>query len=142
KSFKPVARMPEDFPSQLRGVRIVRDGKLISEASAHGTPQIDVETLPASGRYARDPAEDVRDIHVGDRVRLLSFGSTGIVDQIRGDEAEVRVGSLRMREKLANLEPIGPATDNRHEVSTSRGSGRVNPSLESLKKQAATTELH
>ena len=43
---------------------------------------------------------------MGDRVRLSSFGSVGIVDSIKGDEAEVRVKSLRLREKLENLELV------------------------------------
>jgi len=43
---------------------------------------------------------------VGDMVRLRSFGSIGIVDSLKGDEAEVRVKSLRFREKLENLERV------------------------------------
>ena len=41
----------------------------------------------------------------------------------------MRVGSLHMREKLANLELIGA------EVSTSRGSGRVKSTLEDLQQK-------
>ena len=48
--------------------------------------------------------EAPRELKVGDRVKLLTLGSTGIIDRIKGNEAEVRVGSLHMREKLANLE--------------------------------------
>src|SRR5262249_42868541 len=55
---------------------------------------------------------------------------------------EVRVGSLHMRERLSNLELMDRASAKGHEVSTSRVSGRVKGSLEDLKKQAATTELH
>ena len=51
------------------------------------------------------PAE-VREIAVGDTVKLRSFGSIGIVDSLKGDEAEVRVKSLRFREKLENLELV------------------------------------
>src|SRR6185503_18710909 len=86
-----------------------------------------------------------RDLKVGDRVRLLSFGSVGIINHIRDDEAEVRVGSLRMREKLENLELVFEvsARGGSNEVSTaSRGAGRAKPSLENLRKKAATTELH
>jgi DNA mismatch repair protein MutS2 len=39
-------------------------------------------------------------------VRLKAFGSIGIVDKLTGDEAEVRVKSLRFREKLGNLELV------------------------------------
>ena len=51
-----------------------------------------------------------RDIVVGDTVRLLSFGSTGIVDEIKNGLAEVRVKSLRFRERLENLELVAPET--------------------------------
>jgi DNA mismatch repair protein MutS2 len=47
-----------------------------------------------------------REIVAGDQVRLLSFGSVGIVDRIKDGLAEVRVKSLRFKEKLENLELV------------------------------------
>jgi DNA mismatch repair protein MutS2 len=47
-----------------------------------------------------------REIVVGDKVKLLSFGSVGVVDQIKDGYAEVRVKALRFREKLQNLELV------------------------------------
>ena len=47
-----------------------------------------------------------REIVVGDNVKLRSFGSVGIVDQIKDGMAEVRVKSLRFREKLDQLELV------------------------------------
>ena len=124
-------RADAGLPSQLRGVRVVRDGKVVSRERETLTPEsVDSFANATSGREVRAPSE----IHVGDRVRLLSFGSNGIVDQIKGDEVEVRVGSLRMREKLANLELIA---EERGSSPTAREG-----SLEHLKRQAATTELH
>lgn len=55
------------------------------------------------GRYI--PSERTQ-LAVGDKVRLRSFGSIGVVEQLKGDEAEVRVKALRFREKLANLELV------------------------------------
>jgi DNA mismatch repair protein MutS2 len=43
-------------------------------------------------------------IAVGSRV-ITSFGKAGTVEKIDKDTAEVLVGSIRMREKLANLRP-------------------------------------
>ncbi|MFS8086549.1 MAG: endonuclease MutS2, partial [Acidobacteriota bacterium] len=90
---------------EIRGVRIVRDGQVVSEPSA--APE---KTKPNRERVAHTARQDIRgpqrELKVGDRVRLLSFGSVGIVNHIRDDEAEVRVGSLRMREKLDNLELV------------------------------------
>jgi len=68
---------------------------------------------------------------------LLSFGSTGIVDQIRDDEAEVRVGSLRLRERLSNLELI----DNERRGS-STVEGVAAKTRKALRRSVETTELH
>jgi DNA mismatch repair protein MutS2 len=133
----------EDLPPQLRGVKVVRDGKVIGQPNgleqAPAKMAVEDNVRVPSSEDARTP---MREIEVGDRVRLLSFGSTGIVDQIKDDEAEVRVGSLRMRERVENLELVDTATAARDEVSTSRVSGRVKGSLEDLKRQGASTELH
>jgi DNA mismatch repair protein MutS2 len=40
----------------------------------------------------------------GDAVRLRAFGKTGVVESVRDGEAEVRVGNVRLREKIKNLE--------------------------------------
>ncbi|MFN2598603.1 MAG: Smr/MutS family protein, partial [Pyrinomonadaceae bacterium] len=50
------------------------------------------------------PAAEQREIAKGDAVRLRSFGKTGTVESVRGEEAEVRVGNVRLREKVKNLE--------------------------------------
>jgi DNA mismatch repair protein MutS2 len=135
------------LPPQLRSVRVIRDGQVVSDVPP------EPETKPIQERIARAPRQDIRgplrDLKIGDRVRLLSFGSVGIVNHIREDEAEVRVGSLRMREKLENLELVyevsargGEASEGRDGVSAARGSRRVKRSLEDTRRQARSTELH
>jgi DNA mismatch repair protein MutS2 len=81
-----------------REVRVVRAGGSQEPAAKSETKL----SNRADGRQYQ-PAEP-RPIVVGDRVRLRSFGSIGIVDSIRGDDVEVRVKAVRMRERLANLE--------------------------------------
>src|SRR5207302_234244 len=132
----------EHLPTQLRGVRVIRDGQVVRDDKEQAPSKTrDVEHAEArfAGKDARAPTREIR---VGDRVRLRTLGSTGIVDRIRGDEVELRVGSLHMREKLANLELIDGASSLGDEVSTSRGSGRVKGSLENLRRQSALTEVH
>jgi DNA mismatch repair protein MutS2 len=73
-------------------VRIVRDGQTVTPALTEETPQY-ITAAP-------------REIVVGDKVKLLSFGSVGVVDQIKDGYAEVRVKALRFREKLENLELV------------------------------------
>jgi DNA mismatch repair protein MutS2 len=83
------------LPPPSRDIRVLRDGLPVSkEADAQDDYQ------PTSHRP----------IAVGDKVKLKSFGSIGIVDEIKGDEVEVRVKSLRMREKLENLELVELST--------------------------------
>jgi DNA mismatch repair protein MutS2 len=82
------------------GVRIVRNGRVVEAERPSLTEEPTLRAAPS------------REIRKGDHVRLRSFGSVGIVDKLNGDEAEVRVKSLRFREKLSNLELVEevPAT--------------------------------
>ncbi|HEY2963616.1 MAG TPA: Smr/MutS family protein [Pyrinomonadaceae bacterium] len=96
RAAKTVSEPPADATS--RGVRIVRDGQTVLGASSgpsHAEEEA-VEYVTASPR----------EIVAGDKVKLLSFGSVGIVDQIKDGYAEVRVKALRFREKLENLELV------------------------------------
>lgn len=78
-------------------VRVVRGGRVMDFGQASDDDQTE-QLAPA------------RDIIAGDRVRLRTFGSIGIVDKLKGNEAEVRVGSVRLREKIGNLELLAPVT--------------------------------
>jgi DNA mismatch repair protein MutS2 len=86
--------------SSARGVRVMRDGRPV-EASARQQEQ------PAPDPAARSVPS--REIRVGDRVRLRSFGSEGVVETLHGEDAEVRVKSLRFREKVSNLDLLEAA---------------------------------
>jgi DNA mismatch repair protein MutS2 len=112
-----------DLPPQLR------------EAKTEAESMRDERATPAGGRDVRAHSARERNVKVGDRVRLLSLGSIGIVDQIKDNEAEVRVGSLRMREKLSNLESIEAAARYR----TARASERVKPERERAKSDESTS---
>ena len=133
----------ENLPNQLRGVRVIRDGQVIADSTEpKAAPR--VITADAAQPALNDDAQSLtRDIRVGDRVRLRTLGSTGIVDRIRGNQAELRVGSLHMRERLANLELIDDPSY-RTASGSERGSSPTvrEGALERLRKQAVTTELH
>ncbi|MGI8919781.1 MAG: endonuclease MutS2 [Pyrinomonadaceae bacterium] len=99
-SGRPRGTIAADASNQSRGVRIIRDGSVVTanQAAATGSaPQSDDEQYVAAA---------AREIVVGDKVKLRSFGSIGIVDSIKNGEAELRVKSLRLREKLENLELV------------------------------------
>jgi DNA mismatch repair protein MutS2 len=82
-------------PQPVGGIRVVRDGKIVEKRQQDSPESADAISAPPS-----------RPIEKGDQVRLKSFGSIGLVDSIAGENAEVRVGSIRLREKLSNLELI------------------------------------
>ena len=89
-----------------RGIRVLREGSVVSGgANAAATLGARSGALEDQRYVLAEP----RPIAVGDRVRLRSFGSIGIVDNVKGEEAEVRVKSLHLREKLENLELVEPA---------------------------------
>ncbi|HET6974191.1 MAG TPA: endonuclease MutS2 [Pyrinomonadaceae bacterium] len=85
-----------------REVRVVREGQTVQPERVE--PEAPVADAP---EYV---AAAPREIVVGDRVKLRSFGSVGIVDQIKNGVAEVRVKSLRLREKLENLDLVEATT--------------------------------
>ncbi|MDX6496977.1 MAG: mismatch repair protein MutS2 [Blastocatellia bacterium] len=143
------------LPSQLRGVRVVRDGKVVGDLDpAKGFRSVvDERTASAGGQDVRAPGraagraqtrDSVRGLTVGDRVRLLSFGSIGIVDRIKDGEAEVRVGSLHLREKLQNLEPAEEVSEpqDRGTSPTVREGSESDKTRSRLRRAAQTTEVH
>jgi DNA mismatch repair protein MutS2 len=80
-----------------RGVRVMRDGLVVKKEKEFEEGRSEEDEYLAAAEH---------EIAVGDTVKLRSFGSIGIVDSLKGDEAEVRVKSLRFREKLENLERV------------------------------------
>ncbi|HET6891554.1 MAG TPA: Smr/MutS family protein [Pyrinomonadaceae bacterium] len=98
REAKRVAQASTSSPDR-GGVRVIRGGEIISHRSSSPAEP------PPTSQESFAPAPP-REIVPGDRVRLRSFGSVGIVDTVKGDEAEVRVKSLRLREKVENLELV------------------------------------
>ncbi len=134
------------LPPQLRGVRVVRDGKVVGDGGrARGSESaVNERATPAGGQDVRAPTRDSdRALKVGDRVRLVSFGSVGIIDRIKGDEAEVRVGSLHLREKLANLELLDEGAERgARGTSPTVREGSAFKSRAGLRRAAQSTEVH
>jgi len=85
-----------------------------------------------------------RDIVVGDKVRLRSFGSTGIVDEIKHGLAEVRVKSLRLRERIENLELIeaDDTTPKEGKLEKLRHSANADLKVTSAAEQRVQSELN
>jgi DNA mismatch repair protein MutS2 len=108
---------PAPASTSGRGVRVMRDGLVVKKEKEFEASRSEDE------EYVSGAA---REIVVGDTVKLRAFGSVGIVDSIKGDEAEVRVKSLRFREKLENLELVelaAPAKSQSERFASLRKSG-------------------
>src|SRR5205085_7820568 len=105
-----------------------REVRVVRASESHVVqPEADVQTDKAP-QYVKATA---REIVTGDTVRLRSFGSVGIVDRIKDGLAEVRVKSLRFREKIEDLELV----EQQQTPKTQRGK------LERLQR-AAHAEVH
>ena len=102
-----------------KSIRIIRDGKVVSKSEKAVEEPVSYISVPE------------REIVVGDKVKLKSFGSIGTVDSIKDGEAEVRVKALRFREKLENLELVEAAPESKSQKSK----------LEDL-RSAAVAEVH
>jgi DNA mismatch repair protein MutS2 len=64
-----------------------------------------------------------REIRLGDRVRLRSLGMQGVIGSLGEEEAEIQVGMLRVRARLADLELVGGAVITDEVVSSTPGRG-------------------
>ncbi len=95
----------QDKPERVRAEREVKREITEIKRVVQRVTRVEAPEEPVSVRSVVPQ----REIVTGDRVRLLSFGSIGIVDQIKDGLAEVRVKSLRFKEKLENLELVEQA---------------------------------
>jgi DNA mismatch repair protein MutS2 len=69
-----------------------------------------VRTVERKRQPQRRPAPvETAQIRKGDRVRILAFGEEGEVLSVDGADAEIQMGSLKIRQPMASLERIGRA---------------------------------
>ena len=83
--------------------------------------QLEKEALPTPAP-APPPAAPAGPLQVGDTVFVASLGQTGELVSLAGDEAEVQVGSFRLRTRAAGLE-LRHRAPSRGGSGTARGSG-------------------
>jgi len=62
-------------------------------------------------RASPEASQSSREFRLGDRVRLRTLGTDGILTAISSDQAEVQIGRLRVRARLEELAVPVPATD-------------------------------
>jgi DNA mismatch repair protein MutS2 len=105
------ARSPASGRAQTEGTGAAGGVRVVRPANAGETNA----PRAKSGAEAFQPASVEREIVKGDAVRLRTLGKTGIVERVAGADAEVRIGHVRLREKLANLELMERAPQGKQE---------------------------
>ena len=88
--------------------------------------QEQLEALSPPDRFSELPGRglEARPIRAGDRVRLRTLGTQGVVGALGEEHAEVHVGNLRVRTRLADLELLDAAGEQAPEPA-----GREAPAL-------------
>ncbi|MDQ1590406.1 MAG: mismatch repair protein MutS2, partial [Pyrinomonadaceae bacterium] len=118
--------------SSSSGVRVVRQGN-----NAAG------ETRAAkSAVEAFQPSNVEREIVKGDTVRLRTLGKTGVVERIAGADAEIRIGHVRLREKLSNLELMERAPQTKAEQARGGGGSQLERMAAAAARNAADVRLN
>jgi DNA mismatch repair protein MutS2 len=91
--------------------------KIVEEQSQQLAQEVEepVERIPPAGLDVElqtgSPGFGARAIRLGDKVFLRTLGTQGVVSSISADEAEVQVGVLRVRTRLADLQRAGESTE-------------------------------
>ena len=130
----------EDKPQRVRAERQVQRQVGEIKRSVQRVAKTEPVETASEEKYVK--AKE-REIVVGDKVKLLTFGSIGIVDQIKDGLAEVRVKSLRFREKLENLELVeAVATSKETKLEKLRQSANADVRVSSSAEQKAQSELN
>jgi DNA mismatch repair protein MutS2 len=93
---------------RLRGNAAPAPDRIRAAESLRAAEEV-VKTAQRRKQPARQVQVETATIRPGDRVRLLAIGEEGEVVSVDGTDAEVQMGSLKLRQPLASLERIGRA---------------------------------
>jgi len=107
-----VRDMSDRASKELESVRddsVKKYQKKLANVKAQATREIGREKEKIQPIIRPEPAPSVPPINAGQVVRVVSLAVTGTVISIRADEAEVLVGSIKLRRPLADLEVIQKA---------------------------------
>ncbi len=112
---KQIAGLEEEMRDLRRRLALARQPLEVVEEVAQEVEALadtvaePVERAAVTTGTGGSPAQ--RAIRLGDRVRLRSLGSTGVVFSLGEEEAEVQLGVLRIRTRRSELELVGPAAE-------------------------------
>lgn len=133
---KEISRVVSEFDKRskefLKTVTDKKERKKAEKELAEKSSSLKRSAAAASGASQEAPVEEqqrpagveTKDIPIGPgtHVLLKRFGSVGKVERIAGDEAEVVVGSIRMRQDLSDLQAVAASPES---GKASRGGGKA-----------------
>lgn len=105
----------EELQAEIRAIRRAlaraRQPLEVLEAAEEQTEELEVKVEKpverARPQVGGQPLH--RPVRLGDKVRLRTLNQQGVVTSLGEEEAEVQMGNLRVRTRLAELQPIGGA---------------------------------
>jgi len=142
-----VEKVVDEFEKQakvfLRSIKDKTNKKKAEKEIAGKTSELKRTAAAATGKVSDLPpaAEEVeaveRPIEAGSEVLLKRFGTVGRVEKISGDEAEVVVGSMRLKQDLADLQAV--ASGAMRKSGRTAGSGKA---IDEAASRDVATELN
>ncbi len=106
-----VQEMSNRASKELESVReesVKRFQKRLANAKADATREVarEKEKIEPAGKPTAPAASPALPLKEGQKVRVLSLAVTGNVISLKGDEAEVLVGNIKLRRPVSDLEAI------------------------------------
>jgi len=116
------ARKAELNRSVLSKVSAAKPAQRVAAATRPGSPPYEGGVAPASG--------DGVVLSVGSQV-ITTFGNVGTIEKMDKETAEVLVGGMRLRQKLADLQAVAPQAETRPVGSVPRGQNTISKPIDS-----------
>jgi DNA mismatch repair protein MutS2 len=106
-----IEALREEFRALRRELKRARQPLDVIEPVQERVEQLEEKVEKPVERRASDVTRVEGPIRLGSKVRLHSLGTQGVVTALSEDEAEVQVGRLRVRTRLAELELMADAAE-------------------------------
>ncbi|MBI2816653.1 MAG: Smr/MutS family protein [Acidobacteria bacterium] len=137
----PTARRPHD-PAKEAGRVVAR----LREQTKDELRQTAISHIgEASEAASADRTGSIRDVSVGDRVRLRDVRQFGIVRRRDGDSLEVEIGFLRTKTSLGDIVEVLPSISPKHNMGSpahSHALGQGREGAGTTKASPSTFDLH
>lgn len=113
ESVRLLAELQEEIRQARRTLARARQPlEAVELAQEQAETLAETVTKPVERRVSKKmPIKLVREVRLGDRVLLRSLNARGVLTSLGEEEGEVQVGALRVRARLADIQPLGQMED-------------------------------